>query len=389
MFLKERTAKLLMRRALKAHFADQDPAPVIAAFFDSSLTTIYHGVYSHPTEERPGYLNRWRGPVLEPKEGDCTLIMAFLLDVICDGDVEAFQYLLNWLAHLLQRPEEKPGIAIILLGGQGLGKGTLARILHRIFGDSFILVNQIDRVVGHFNGILERSYVLFMDDVSYGDRKQAEAQKSLITEPTVTINEKHQPVRQVASFHRFIIAANAEHLKHTDRDDRRDFVLKVSDRHQGDVDFWDALYAELEGDGTAAFMHQLLQRDISGVNIRQRPITKALREQKLLSLDAIGEWWLDRLHAGYIRDPESGWSDFEPSDDLRAMVMEYAGVQSHRGLSLQIIVRRLTQMCPSIRKAQRALIPGAVRRRGLELPSLEVARKEFEAYIRHPVDWED
>jgi hypothetical protein len=346
------------------------------------LTIEYVGIYSHPIEEREKQLNVWRGWTLRPKRGRCILIMAFLLYVICDGDEEAFQYLLNWFAHLLQRPAEKPGVMIVLLGGHGTGKGTLGHLVHRMIGELLLATSELRHVFGKHNDVLERTYVVFFDEFS---RRAtiADALKSLATEPQVTVEPKNQPVRQIQSFHRLIIASNAAHVKHTDRDDRRDFMLRVSDRHQGDAAYWTALYDEIDGDGAAAFMHQLLERDISGVNIRQRPITKALREQKLLSLDAIGEWWLDRLRAGYIRDPESGWSDFEPTDDLRAMIMEHAGVQSGRGFSAQIIVARLLKMCPSIRKAQRALIPGAARRRGLELPSLEVARKEFEAYIGH------
>ena len=387
-YLKRSDAGLILARVLTAHFPGQPTAPVIQLFLHSPLTIEYVGIYSHPIEEREKQLNVWKGWTLQPKQGECGRIMAFLRDVICDGDEEVFRYLLNWLAHMLQRPEEKPGVMIILLGGQGTGKGTFGHLSYRMLGELYLGVSDLRHVFGKHNDVLERIYLIFFDEFS-GNAKIADALKSLVTETHVAVEPKNQPVRQIQSFHRLILASNAGHVKHTDRDDRRDFVLRVSDRHQGDAAYWNALYAEIDGDGTAAFMHELLQRNISGVNIRQRPITKALQEQKLLSLDAIGEWWLDRLHAGYIRDPESGWSDFEPSDDLRPMIEEHTGVQSHRRLSLQIIVRRLTQMCPSIRKAQRAVIPGAVRRRGLELPSLEVARKEFEAYIRHPVDWED
>jgi hypothetical protein len=389
LFIKERALRRLMRRDLKKRFPD-DPGPTIKQFFDSPLTTLYQGVYCHPTEERPEYLNLWRGPVLEPKAGDCTRIKAFLSDVLCDGDPALYDYLIKYLAHLIQRPEEKPGVMIILLGGQGAGKGTFGELLRRIFGDGYLLVEQVERVLGTFNGALERSVVVFLDEACFsGDRRHVQALKSLVTESTVTINEKHQPTRQIQSFHRFVAAANAELLKHTDRDDRRDFVLRVSHRHLGDMEYWQALYAEIDGDGTAAFVHELLQLDISDFNVRQRPITKALREQKLLSEDDVGRWLYQCLHEGVMGGPEAGWPAFVATEDVLGWVEDFAGRRRDRRWSRQEIVRRLTQMCPSIRKAQRAVIQGAARRRGLEWPPPEVARNEFEAYIGHPVDWED
>jgi hypothetical protein len=45
----------------------------------------------------------------------------YLLDVICDGDLGLFDYLIRFLAHALQHPEEKPGIMIVLIGAEGVG----------------------------------------------------------------------------------------------------------------------------------------------------------------------------------------------------------------------------------------------------------------------------
>jgi hypothetical protein len=42
------------------------------------------------------------------------------------------------------------------------------------------------------------------------------------------------------------------------------------------VEYWNALYAEIDGDGTAAFMHELLQLDISDFDVRRRPMTAAV-----------------------------------------------------------------------------------------------------------------
>jgi hypothetical protein len=387
-YLRRSDANLILDRVLTARCPGVPPGPIIRKFFSSPRTTEYVGIDCHPLAVRPGYLNVWQGPVLEPKAGDCTRIKAFLSDVLCDGDPALYDYLIKYLAHLIQRPEEKPGVMIILLGGQGAGKGTFGHLVRRMIGELYLETSDLRHVFGDHNDVLERTFVLFFDEFS-GSGKVADALKSLATETHVTVNPKNQPVRQIQSFHRLIIASNAAHVKHTDRDDRRDFVLRVSHRHLGDMEYWQALNAEIDGDGTAAFVHELLQLDISDFNVRQRPITKALREQKLLSEDDVGRWLYQCLHEGVMGGPEAGWPAFVATEDVLGWVEDFAGRRRDRRWSRQEIVRRLTQMCPSIRKAQRAVIQGAARRRGLEWPPPEVARNEFEAYIGHPVDWED
>ncbi len=159
-------------------------------------------------------------------------------------------------------------------------------------------VNNVDTVTGTFNAALERSFIVFMDEALFvGDRRASDALKSLVTEPLIHINEKHQPARQTRSYHRFIAATNADHFKNTENDDRRDFTLRVSEIHKGDHDYWKVLYDEIENGGVAAMVHDLYAMDLSEFNVRVKPATKELLEQKLSSLPHIERWWHDCLYS--------------------------------------------------------------------------------------------
>ena len=55
------------------------------------------------------------------------IIQPFLdhvLEVICDNNQEIYKYVLVWIASILQKPNFKTGIAIVILGNQGVGKNT-------------------------------------------------------------------------------------------------------------------------------------------------------------------------------------------------------------------------------------------------------------------------
>jgi hypothetical protein len=284
---------------------------------------------------------------------------------------------------------------IILLGGQGTGKGTLGRILQKIWSATYLQVNNVDTVTGNFNAALERSFMVFMDEALFvGDRRAADALKSLVTEPLIHVNEKYQPGRQTQSYHRFIAATNADHFKNTESDDRRDFTLRVSEIHKGDHDNWKALYDEIDNGGVAAMVHDLYAMDLSEFNVRAKPATKELLEQKLLSLQPIERWLYDCLDSGAfetskysdILDENGGeWTGFLSTESAIEGIMNTAGGKIHRRPSAKEVVKTLKKICPSIVQDQRKV--GSKRPRGLVLPTLKQARIEFEQYIGASVDW--
>ena len=282
---------LLVQRFISSEFPQVDSKNILTTFTHNKNTQLYNGVEFNPRFTTPNVLNLWVGLTITPRQGMWSLIHTLLLEVLCGGRQSKYQYLIKYIAHALQRPWEKPGVMVILLGGQGTGKGTLAKIFQKIWSATFLQTNRIKHVVGDFNGSLERAFMVFLDEsLIVGDRNSSDALKSLVTEPTISINEKHQPTRQIKSYHRFFSATNYDHFKATDRDDRRDFVLRVSEHRKGDYAFWNALNAEIENAGVEAFAHDLLAMDLTEFNVRAKPNTRELTEQKLQSLDKFPRW---------------------------------------------------------------------------------------------------
>jgi hypothetical protein len=274
---------------------------------------------------------------------------------------------------------------ITLLGGQGTGKGTLGRLIHAIWGPNYLQVHDIHAVTGNFNASLEQALWVLMDEALFaGDRRSTDALKSLVTEPLIYINQKHQPARQSRSYHRFIAATNAEHFKHTERDDRRDFVLRVSEARKGDHAYWAALHAQISDGGAAAMMYDLLAMDLGHFNVRDKPQTKALIDQKLRSLEPIPNWWYDCLLRGEIVD-DTAWPDFISTSNCIEAITQIAGRSLYKNPTASEVVRTVINMCPSASKKQSGTKYS--RQRGLALPTLEQARAEFEDYIGGEVPW--
>ena len=187
-FYSRADGNIKLARALEALPISSDPKNEIKQFWIDPNTKLFDSIAFTPSETGPTTINYWVPPTVKPMaDGDWRVIAEFLLRVICADDMAVFEYVLKYLAHMLQQPHVKPGIIIVLLGGQGTGKGTYFRTLHRVWARTTLIVSDVSQIVGNFNGALERNYVVCMDEALFaGDKKSIERLKSLVTEPVIT-----------------------------------------------------------------------------------------------------------------------------------------------------------------------------------------------------------
>ncbi len=261
----------------------------------------FDGVILAPNAEVPGYYNLWRGFAVEPHAGDWNLMRSHIRNVLCKGDPIAFEYFLSWLASCVQYPDRRAEVAVVLRGGRGTGKGIFVHTIGRIFGQHYLQISQPRHLTGNFNAHLAECVVLFVDEAFWaGDKPGEGVLKHLITEPTLPIERKFRDVESTRNLLHVLMASNNQWVVPAGLEERRFFVLDVDDSKQQDHKYFGALSAEIESGGTEAMLHELLHRDISSFNFRAAPKTKALTDQKLLSMDPADRWWFEVLTRGVL-----------------------------------------------------------------------------------------
>ena len=389
--------KLLLRGHLETLPLPSDAGKAIADFLVSPSTTVYDRIAFSPLPTPSTTLNLWSGPTAIPRLGNWDIIKNFLLEVIADEDTRLCRYLIYFLSHMLQKPEEKPGVVMAMLGGQGTGKGSALRIVERIWSSSTLLVSDVDHVIGRFNAALEGNYVICMDEAMFaGDKRAMDRLKSLVTEPTITIEQKQQPRRTIQSYHRFFTTTNHAHFAHIESDDRRFVFFHVSDKRRGDAAYWKQVYQAINDPAViSAMVYDLERYDLTKFDVRQRPKNRAHMDQKLRSLNGFDRFWYELLQSGNIGgavllDPTgdwtgpcfvstqgllSGWKDYDKGQRL---------FQPHQERDVHEAVDRL---CPSAQRHRPT--NNGKQKRGRNLPSLATARQEFAAAMGGTVQWDD
>ena len=193
-----------------------------------------------PTPE--GFYNLWRGFAVEPKEGDCSLMLAHIKDVIAAGNAENAEYLMAWCANVVQQPNFPSWCGGRDARGEGIGKGQFAKHFGSLFVPHFAHLTKGHHLRGHFNSPLKDALVVFADEAFWAGDKQGEgALNALITEETHLIELKGIDPVPVKNFIHLIVASNHEWVVPAGRDARRFFVLDVAEHHKEDHAYFKAL----------------------------------------------------------------------------------------------------------------------------------------------------
>lgn len=332
----------------------------------------------------PDAYNTWRGLSVEPASGSCERILDHVRKVWCSGNAAQFDYVVRWLALLVQQPWRKPGVALVLRSREGSGKTIIVQILLDILGPHGFTAAQKDQVAGRFNGHLFDKLLVVLEEAFFaGDPAAVSATKALVTNSQLGYEAKGKDAFSAANYAHVISLTNHGWAVPAGEDSRRWMVLDVDDARRGDHSYFSDLSGEISGGGAAALLHHLMGIDLAGWNPSALPESKALRAQQMETLsrsNPVAAWWLNVLGNGSftVEGGAIDWRDSIPAADMQDSY--------HRATARM----RGAPNWDAAAKQLRKLVPpgalGRVRRTGQEgrqffysLPELDDARAHFRA----------
>jgi len=275
--------------------------------------------------ERPKkYFNLWRGFAYEPAPPGSShpalnLFLEHLNLNVCGGSEALYRWLLGFFAHLVQCPEQKPEVAIVLRGGKGVGKTMVAETIGDLLGRHFLLTSDRRYLTGNFNGHLENCLMLALDEAFWSGDKQAEGTlKNLITGREHVIEHKGKEPYVVANKTRIIVCSNENWVVPVSHDERRFAFFDVGDGRKQDRVFFRQIRDGLRNGGYPVLLRYLKDYVFSAAEVNTAPVTEGLLDQKLLSDDPLMQWWYQCLVEGrIIKGGCEGWPEWMESGQFQ------------------------------------------------------------------------
>lgn len=171
-------------------------------------------------------------------------------------------YFMIYLAHIIQFPHLK-SICPTMISLQGAGKSSIVELMKVLLGESKVLTtaNPEKEVWGDFNNLMLNVKFVNLDECDFRNSFGADGKiKKLISSTDININPKGINSFPTKSSHVFFATTNSPHgCFKTTKDDRRNFVIRSSNRVRNDKEYFDRFYAYLKNNDAMRSVYEYLK----------------------------------------------------------------------------------------------------------------------------------
>jgi len=289
-----------------------------AFWIDHPQRRQYETIVFAPGQEVEEAYNLWRGFACDSLPGEKHMpFLNHIRDNVCSGNPEHYHYLVGWMARMVQHPDGPGEVAVVLRGRRGTGKSFFAKVLGAMFGRHYLQVSDSKHLVGSFNAHLRDTVLLFGDEAFFaGDKKHESVLKTLVTEEHLVIEGKGVDAEAAPNYVHLVLASNEDWVVPAGLDERRFFVMEVGEGHKQDHAYFKRIKDDLDNGGLEHLLHFLLTYDLSAFEVRQVPQTRALQDQKIMSMSPETQWMYEKLWEGRLLKTDQEWRNKVVKDSL-------------------------------------------------------------------------
>lgn len=223
--------------------------------------------------------NLYRPPNV--RAGDAKLAEPWVSHIMRIYPEEA-QHIINWLAHRVQRPDEKINHAIVLGGAQGIGKDTILEPVKAAIGPWNFTEVSPAHMLGRFNGFVKSVILRVSEARDLGDTDRFafyDHMKTYTAAPPDVLRVDEKNIKEYSVFNVCGVIITTNHKTdgiYLPADDRRHYVAwSELSRDSFPSSYWSDLYRWYGNGGTEHVVAYLQQRDLSNFDPKAPPAKTA------------------------------------------------------------------------------------------------------------------
>jgi hypothetical protein len=213
-------------------------------------------------------------------EDDC--ILGYMRKIVANNSVECFEYICDFIRHLLFEPDKPLGVSLVFIAPEGSGKNTFWEefICGFLIGKHNSLTTEgTKRIASDFNSILENKLFVVVDEARVKAQDLA-TMKRLITGKDLEVHQKNKDLKLVPNHAAYVCLTNeSKPFEELNRAQRRFCIMRMRGDYAGTEheQYWTRLRKNILNQETANKFAQYLY-DRPPKDLRKWPVTEVYQE---------------------------------------------------------------------------------------------------------------
>lgn len=261
----------------------------------------------YPIKCENNIYNMWKGFKIDKDESESSKdIEPFINHLkILSGDI-GLDYLIKWLAQLIQQPGKLIGIALIFLSEEGAGKNIFWDYFSQIIGKEYYYetADPVKDLFGRFCNGRKHKLIIDLDEANSKDTfTNSEILKNMITSTHFNYEQKGINPIELQNFARIIFTTNNILCAKINDSTRRYVIYETSNKMVGNSKYFKE-FADYMSDirNQKAIMEYLRSIDIENINwIKDRPITETYEALKSVTIDPILKFFANFVEKNFYK----------------------------------------------------------------------------------------
>jgi hypothetical protein len=216
------------------------------------------------------------------KSDAVAVFLEHVRNIIANSNMQCYEYILNWLAHAVQKPNIKIDVLLALFSKeeQTCKNMFINTLVNWIFGSELATeTSDINDVLGRRRELMAKKLLICLNDMTFHNDRDVAGK----------VNSLHIENTNMSNYSNYIICTNNEQFLKSDCGDNKLVVMSVSARKVDDSTYLD-LYSNTVNTltGATAVYNYLMHRNIGEWNPADIPIVVAVVEPCIL--DTFEQW---------------------------------------------------------------------------------------------------
>lgn len=236
---------------------------------------------------------------------------------LTNNDEEAANYIINWVSHIIQKPEQKTRVCIVFYSNtEQIGKNLLLDILAELFHGYYNKIKDTNSLVDRFNGDMMGKIFCVGDEINARANDIWNELKDIITRDTEIIEIKNKDKIMVKDYKNYIMTTNNENVFRVSNTDKRFLFIECPDKRQDEQYYMNLVKFKNDKSKLKQLYNYFKTRDITTFQPIKIPMTDYKKHLILNNLPA------------YFRFIKDNYDDLEGEtysvDSLYKMSIDYA-----------------------------------------------------------------